>query len=90
MSAVLIVRVNVTRYDAWRTAFDANAHWRRGHGVISEEVYCSPEDMTVVVVLLDFDALEGAQLFAADPELAEAMKASGAFGTPRIIIAEVA
>lgn len=88
MSAVLIVRANVAHYDAWRTAYDAAVTFRRENGVTSDEVYCSPEDMTLVLVLHFFDTVEAAQSFASNPGLAEAMRSSGVFGTPRLTITE--
>lgn len=86
MSAVLIVKGNVASYDHWRSSYDDAAAFRRENGVVSDEVYCSPEDMTSILVLQFFDSVEAARSFASNPELAEAMKAGGVIGTPRFTI----
>ena len=89
MTAVLIIRIHVKSYDAWRTSFDAHIGFRRENGVTSSEVYCSPVDMTSVAVLATFDSVDTASAFVANPELAEVMKAGGVIGAPNITITEV-
>ena len=89
MSAIMIVKANVESYDHWRSAFDQRHSFRKEHGVTREEVYCSPEDMTVVLVMEFFDTLEQARSFAGSPDLASAMKASGVIGAPHIRVVEV-
>jgi hypothetical protein len=86
MPAVLIVKANVTSYDHWRTAYDAAASFRRENGVSRDEVYCSPEDMTSVLVLHFFETVEAAQSFASNPGLAEAMRSSGVIGAAHLTI----
>jgi len=88
MPVVLIVKANVTSYDHWRTAYDAASSFRRENGVSRDEVYCSPEDMTSVLVLHFFDTVEAAQSFASNPGLAEAMRSSGVIGAPHLTIAQ--
>jgi hypothetical protein len=88
MSAVLIVKANVASYDPWRTSYDDSAAFRRENGVMRDEVYCSPEDMTSILVLHYFDNALAAKAFATNPRLAEAMKASGVIGAPHITITE--
>ena len=88
MAAIMIVKANVESYDHWRSAFDGRHSFRKEHGVTREEVYCSPEDMTVVLVLEFFDTLDQARAFAGSPALASAMKASGVIGAPHIRVVE--
>jgi 2,4-dienoyl-CoA reductase-like NADH-dependent reductase (Old Yellow Enzyme family) len=88
MSAVLIVKANVASYDPWRTNYDAGITLRRENGVTADEVFCSPEDMTSILVLHFFESVAAARAFAANPRLAEAMKASGVIGTPHMTITE--
>ncbi len=88
MPAVLIVKANVASYDPWRTAYDSFHAFRRENGVTGDEVYCSPEDMTSILVLQFFDTVEAAQAFASNPGLAEAMRSSGVIGAPRLTITE--
>jgi hypothetical protein len=89
MPVVVLVKANVTSYDHWRTAYDAHAGFRRESGVNRDEVYCSPEDMTFVLVLHYFDTVEAATTFVSDPALAEAMRASGVIGAPHITITQI-
>ena len=88
MSVLAIVKANVTRYDHWRTAYDAGASFLRTNGVTKDEVYCSPEDMTVICVIHHFDSVEAATSFVSNPELAKVMGESGVIGAPHITIAQ--
>ena len=88
MSVLVLVKGNVTSYDHWRTAYDAGASFRRSNGVTRDEVYCSPEDMTVVMVLHYFDTVEAATAFVSNPALAEVMSESGVIGAPHITITQ--
>jgi quinol monooxygenase YgiN len=89
MTTVLIIRIHVKAYDAWRTSFDAHIGFRREHGVTSSEVYCSPEDMTSIAVLATFDSTKAAQAFPASAGFAEALKSGGVIGAPNITVSEV-
>ena len=89
MSAVLIVKANVASYDHWRDAYDGGATFRRENRVSHSEVYCSPEDMTSILVLHFFDKVETAQSFASNPGLAEAMRSSGVIGAPHLTITQM-
>lgn len=89
MSVVLIVKANVASYDPWRNAYDSAASLRRELGVLRDEVYCSPEDMTSILVLHYFDSKASAEAFATNPRFAEATKESGVIGAPHVIITEV-
>lgn len=90
MSAVSIIQIQVQNYDTWRTLFDEHRAFRRANGMTSDAVFCSPEDMTSVLVIGTFDTVDVARTFASNAELREVMKASGVIGAPRITIAEVA
>ncbi len=89
MSAVLIIKVNVASYDPWRTSYDGTAAFRRENGVTRDEVYCSPEDMTSILVLHYFDTVLAAQTFITNSDLADALKSSGVIGAPHFTITEV-
>ncbi len=89
MAAILLIKARVTTYDHWRTSYDANSTFRREHGVIGDEVYCSPEDMTSILVLHSFETVDAAQHFTADPAFAKAMHSDGVIGNPILTITEV-
>ena len=88
MSVVLVVKANVASYDHWRNTYDEAAPFRRENGVLHDEIYCSPEDMTSVLVLETFDSVETAQTFISNPKFAETMKAAGVIGEPRLTITQ--
>ncbi|MHB1089448.1 MAG: antibiotic biosynthesis monooxygenase [Acidimicrobiales bacterium] len=89
MAAILLIKARVTAYDHWRNAYDANSAFRRERGVMGDEVYCSPEDMTSVLVLHSFDTVDAAQHFTTDPAFAETLHSSGVIGNPILTITEV-
>lgn len=86
MAAILLIKARVTAYDHWRTSYDANNTFRREHGVIGDEVYCSPEDMTSILVLHSFDTVDAAQHFTSDPAFAEVMHSDGVIGNAILTI----
>lgn len=88
MSVVLVVKAHVASYDHWRNTYDEAAEFRRENGVLHDEVYCSPEDMTSVLVMETFDSVERARAFASNPKVLEIMKTAGVIGTPHTTITE--
>lgn len=89
MAAILLIKARVTAYDHWRSAYDADSAFRREHGVLGDEVYCSPEDMTSILVLHSFDSVDAAQHFTTDPAFGETMHSNGVIGNPILTITEV-
>lgn len=89
MSAILIIRANVVSYDKWRTAYDESYSFRVEHGVREEKVFCSPSDMTSVLVLHYFDSVEAASAYIADPALIKATKERGVIGAAHLTITSV-
>jgi len=88
MSVVLVVKANVASYDHWRNSYDEAVAFRRENGVLHDEIYCSPEDMTFILVMQTFDSVETAQSFVSNPKLAETMKAAGVIGKPHLTITQ--
>jgi hypothetical protein len=88
MSVVLVIKANVASYDHWRNTYDEAAPFRRENGVLHDEIYCSPEDMTSVLVMQTFESVETAQSFASNPKLAETMKVAGVIGAPHLTITQ--
>ncbi|MHB8335502.1 MAG: antibiotic biosynthesis monooxygenase [Acidimicrobiales bacterium] len=88
MSVVLIAKANVASYDRWRNAYDEAAPFRRENGVLHEEIYCSPEDMTSVLVMQTFESVETAKSFTSNPKFTETMNAAGVIGAPHLMITQ--
>ena len=88
MSVVLVIKANVASYDHWRNTYDEAAPLRRDSGVLHDEIYCSPEDMTSVLVMQTFADVETARSFASNPKLAATMKAARVIGAPHMTITQ--
>lgn len=89
MSATLTVRHTVADYAAWRVAYDGADVIRDRHGCTGEQVFRLPSDSNDVYATHDFPTVDQAEAFAADPELAAAMKSGGVSSAPRIEIFEL-
>jgi uncharacterized protein (DUF1330 family) len=82
--AMTVVLHRVADYDAWRQVYDSVADLQKSAGVLTESVYRMAGDAQNVMVLHEFDTLDHAQAFFADPELKQAMQRGGVQGQPRI------
>jgi hypothetical protein len=77
------MRLAVSDYAKWRAAFDANANFRKEHGATGvNHVYRDVENPNAVMLNLEWNNLEKARLFAADPKLRELMRDAGVTGAP--------
>ena len=74
---IAIASHRVADYATWRAVYDAGRDLRTRSGVTGAEVFVDPNDPNAVVVLTRFASLAALQAFAANPELAEAMKQGG-------------
>lgn len=86
--ARLFVRHDVADFGAWKSGYDAdaNAALRAELGVTADGIYQAVDDAGDVTVWHDFDSVETAQSFIADPRLASAMADLGVIGEPQIWI----
>ena len=80
----LLIRHRVEDYAAWKAAFDQHAAARRANGSQGGRLFCNASDPNEVVVLLAWDVLERAQLFADSDDLREAMAQAGVADRPDI------
>ena len=83
MPAVLI-RHRVADYAAWKPLFDEDGLTRRANGCRGGPLYRSADDPNEVLVLLEWDDLERARLFADSDDLRVAMERAGVIGPPEI------
>ncbi len=88
LSTILLTKMNVASYDPWRTTFDRAVAHRREHGVTGHDVYCSPEDMTSILVVEYFDSTHEAKVVSADLELLHELQEGGVIGAPHFTIVE--
>jgi heme-degrading monooxygenase HmoA len=80
----LLIRHHVADYDAWRPNFDEHELTRRANGSQGGRICRSADDPNEVVILLEWDDLERARLFADSDDLREVMNGAGAMNPPDI------
>jgi len=82
--AVTLVLHRVNDYDAFREVYDSFAPMQAAGGVIAESVHRMIGDPDNVLVIHEFNSVETAREFFANPELRDAMVRGGVKGEPRI------
>jgi heme-degrading monooxygenase HmoA len=80
----LFIRYKVADYAAWKPLFDELGSTRRANGSHGGRIYRSADDPNEVLILLEWDDLERARLFADSDDLREAMDRAGVTGRPDI------
>ena len=80
--AWMVVTHEVEDFDRWRAVFDHALPTRRAVGEIASYILHNPTDPNVVTVWFEWDTMERAQSWAADPVLANGMTAAGVISTP--------
>ena len=85
MPAILI-RHNVADFAAWKPVFDDHSGTRAANGSLGARVFRSHADPEEVLILLEWDDLERADLFVLSDDLREAMIRAGVADQPDIWI----
>ncbi len=80
----LLIRHKVDGYPAWKRAFDELDDTMRAHGCLGSRLFRNADDPDEALMLLTWDDLERARLFAQSDELRDAMWASGGDDEPDI------
>ena len=88
--AKVIVQHHVADYDRWYPVFTELGDVRRAHGATGHSIGREITDPNSLVVVNEFASLGGAQAFAADPSLTEAMGRAGVDSAPLVWIVEEA
>lgn len=83
MPAVLI-RHKVEDVRVWKPVFNENGATRRANGSRVEQIFRGVDDPDEIVVLIEWDDLERARLYAGSDDLRLAMSLSGVTGRPVI------
>lgn len=81
---VMLIRHNVADYGSWKPVFDEHGMTRRANGSRGGRIFRSADDPNDVLVLLEWDDLERARLFADSDDLREALERAGVTGQPQI------
>ena len=83
MPAVLI-RHKVGDYAAWAPVYGEDAVTRRANGARDDRLFRSADDPNEVLLLIEWDDLERARLFADSDDLRESMNRAGVTDQPDI------
>lgn len=81
----LLIRQRVTDYANWRRRFAEQAHARTANGCQEVRIYRNPDDPNETIVLLEWDSLVRARLFAQSDDLHESLGPS-VDGRPEILL----
>jgi uncharacterized protein (DUF1330 family) len=82
--AISLVLHRIGDFDAWKEVYDSAAALQAAGGVTAESVHRMAGDPDNVLVIHEFDSVETARAFFANPELLAAMKHGGVKDEPRI------
>jgi uncharacterized protein (DUF1330 family) len=84
----VIVQHHVADYDRWLPVYEEHGEVRRRHGGTGHEIFREVADPGSLVVVNEFETLDGARAFAQDPSLPAAMERAGVDSTPLVWIVE--
>ena len=80
----MLIRHHVVDYAAWKAVFDEREITRRANGSQEGWLFRDADDPHEVLLLLQWDDLERARLFADSDDLREAMTRAGVTDRPDI------
>jgi heme-degrading monooxygenase HmoA len=86
----LLIRHHVADYAVWKLHFDEHGIARRANGSQGGRIYRCAGTPNEVVILLEWDDLDRARLFADSDDLREAMTRAGVTDEPDIWFLEEA
>lgn len=84
----LLIRHRVTDFDTWEPDFAADADTRRAHGCRDARLFQDARDPTQILILLDWDDLERARLFAQSDDLRASMTRNDVTDEPDLWLLE--
>ncbi len=73
----LLIRHKVADYAAWKPGFDEHDATRRAYGCRGGRLFRNAADLNETLILLDWDDLDRARLFAQSDDLREALTRAG-------------
>ena len=80
----MLIRHKVADYAAWSVVFAEQGITRRANGSQGWQLFRNADDPTEVLMLLEWDDLERARLFADSDDLREALEQAGVTDRPDI------
>ncbi|MFC2029870.1 antibiotic biosynthesis monooxygenase [Chloroflexota bacterium] len=88
--AYILARHTVQDYDTWKAVFDGDEDRRRRFGEKSYQILRQGNGSNELVILSEWDSLDSAGEYAAQPELKAAMERGGVTGEPEVLFLEEA
>ena len=85
---MMITRLKVKDYSAWRSIFDSNEEERRAAGLSHPRVLRSADDANELVIIFDDIDTSKAKEFAASEDLRETMMKAGVIDKPTFYFLE--
>ena len=82
--AISLILHRISDLDAWKEVYDSAAALQASGGVTAASVHRMAGDPDNVLVIHEFDSVETARAFFANPELLAATQHGGVEGEPRI------
>lgn len=80
--ALMIVRLKVADYEAWKNAFDEVEAVRREYGWRKHELFRDPADPNTAVIVGHLESLDRARQYLADERVKAAVARSGVQAPP--------
>lgn len=82
----LLIRHTIADFGAWKTIFDEQSCTRAANGSAGGRVFVSQTDPFEVLVILEWDTHERADLYARSTDLNDALVAAGVVDRPDVWI----
>jgi uncharacterized protein (DUF1330 family) len=86
--AAVIVQHHVEDFDRWLPVYKEHGEVRRAHGGTGHQIFRTAGDPNDLVVVNEFDSLEGATAFMQDPSLQEVMAKAAINSEPKIWVCD--
>ena len=86
--AYLLIRHETRDYATWKAAFDAFHVTRRASGEKSYQIFHPDGDPNNLWLLFEWDNLDNARAFMANPDLKKTMDAAGVVEQPEVFFLE--
>jgi hypothetical protein len=84
----VVVQHHVADYDAWYPIYTEHQAVRVKHGGTGHTITRTADDPNSLVIVNEFETVEGARAFATDPSLPEVMQRAGVDSEPLVWICE--
>lgn len=88
--AHVLAHLKVKDFASWKAEFENNTEMRANAGSKGGQVFQNPDDPNEVIVLLEWQDVDGARSFAGSTQLREAMQRAGVQGEPHLHVLELA